>query len=150
MWSHRTIQLLISVLKNAFERDSRTWWHTTVSLQVCRVVTLLFPCLAANVFAVTVKSTVKTEKKTVQFSEDVQVETIEPEQEPVFIDEVSSLVSTLFKKIEEIRSARVSLKVSSHDCWNPPGQDGPATADDPECGPHGQPVGQRGVAPAGR
>ncbi|XP_068504799.1 collectin-12 [Syngnathus scovelli] len=29
----------------------------------------------------------KTEKKTVQFSEDVQVETIEPEQEPVFIDE---------------------------------------------------------------
>lgn len=31
---------------------------------------------------------VKTEKKTVQFSEDVQVETIEPEQEPVFIDEV--------------------------------------------------------------
>lgn len=33
-------------------------------------------------------STVKTEKKTVQFSEDVQVETIEPEQEPVYIDEV--------------------------------------------------------------
>ncbi|KAM9791815.1 signal transducing adapter molecule 1 isoform 2-T2 [Syngnathus typhle] len=31
--------------------------------------------------------TVKTEKKTVQFSEDVQVETIEPQQEPVFIDE---------------------------------------------------------------
>ncbi|CAG12294.1 unnamed protein product, partial [Tetraodon nigroviridis] len=30
---------------------------------------------------------IKTEKKTVQFSEDVQVETIEPEQEPVFIDE---------------------------------------------------------------
>ncbi|XP_060901038.1 collectin-12-like [Labrus mixtus] len=29
----------------------------------------------------------KTEKKTVQFSEDIQVETIEPEQEPVFIDE---------------------------------------------------------------
>ncbi|XP_047444728.1 collectin-12-like [Mugil cephalus] len=29
----------------------------------------------------------KTEKKTVQFSEDVQVETIEPEQEPVYIDE---------------------------------------------------------------
>ncbi|KAM8850006.1 signal transducing adapter molecule 1 [Spinachia spinachia] len=29
----------------------------------------------------------KTEKKMVQFSEDIQVETIEPEQEPVFIDE---------------------------------------------------------------
>ena len=30
----------------------------------------------------------KTEKKTVQFSEDIQVETIEPEPEPVYIDEV--------------------------------------------------------------
>ncbi|XP_054377986.1 signal transducing adapter molecule 1 isoform X4 [Pongo abelii] len=30
---------------------------------------------------------VKTEKKTVQFSDDVQVETIEPEPEPAFIDE---------------------------------------------------------------
>lgn len=39
-----------------------------------------------------VNSTVKTEKKTVQFSEDIQVETIEPEQEPVYIDEVRSLV----------------------------------------------------------
>uniref|UniRef100_A0A3B3BX06 Signal transducing adaptor molecule (SH3 domain and ITAM motif) 1 n=3 Tax=Oryzias melastigma TaxID=30732 RepID=A0A3B3BX06_ORYME len=29
----------------------------------------------------------KTEKKSVQFSEEIQVETIEPEQEPVFIDE---------------------------------------------------------------
>ncbi|XP_035526103.1 collectin-12-like [Morone saxatilis] len=29
----------------------------------------------------------KTEKKTVQFSEEIQVETIEPEQEPVYIDE---------------------------------------------------------------
>ncbi|XP_051989380.1 LOW QUALITY PROTEIN: collectin-12-like [Xyrauchen texanus] len=29
----------------------------------------------------------KTEKKTVQFSEDIQVETIEPEPEPVYIDE---------------------------------------------------------------
>lgn len=35
---------------------------------------------------------VKTEKKTVQFSEDIQVETIEPEQEPVYIDEVSCLL----------------------------------------------------------
>ncbi len=33
-------------------------------------------------------SLVKTEKKTVQFSEDVQVETIEPEPEPAYIDEV--------------------------------------------------------------
>lgn len=33
--------------------------------------------------------TVKTEKKTVQFSDDVQVETIEPEPEQAFIDEVS-------------------------------------------------------------
>lgn len=33
--------------------------------------------------------TVKTEKKTVQFSDEVQVETIEPEPEPVYIDEVS-------------------------------------------------------------
>ncbi|XP_027703782.1 signal transducing adapter molecule 1 [Vombatus ursinus] len=30
---------------------------------------------------------IKTEKKTVQFSDDVQVETIEPEPEPVYIDE---------------------------------------------------------------
>lgn len=34
---------------------------------------------------------VKTEKKTVQFSEDIQVETIEPEPEPVYIDEVRVL-----------------------------------------------------------
>lgn len=33
--------------------------------------------------------TVKTEKKTVQFSDDVQVETIEPEPEQAYIDEVS-------------------------------------------------------------
>lgn len=32
----------------------------------------------------------KTEKKTVQFSEEIQVETIEPEQEPVYIDEVTN------------------------------------------------------------
>jgi len=32
---------------------------------------------------------VKAEKKTVQFSDEVQVETIEPEPEPVYIDEVS-------------------------------------------------------------
>lgn len=35
---------------------------------------------------------VKTEKKTVQFSDDVQVETIEPEPEPAFIDEVSDFL----------------------------------------------------------
>lgn len=56
---------------------------------------LLLHCFAAAAPAVTWKSIVKTEKKTVQFSEDIQVETIEPEQEPVYIDEVSSLVSTL-------------------------------------------------------
>lgn len=55
----------------------------------------LLRCLAAAAYAVTWKSAVKTEKKTVQFSEDIQVETIEPEQEPVYIDEVSSLVWTL-------------------------------------------------------
>lgn len=32
----------------------------------------------------------KTEKKTVQFSDEVQVETIEPEPEPVYIDEVGT------------------------------------------------------------
>lgn len=46
---------------------------------------------AVAVSALTWEFAVKTEKKTVQFSEDVQVETIAPEQEPVFIDEVSSL-----------------------------------------------------------
>lgn len=35
---------------------------------------------------------VKTEKKTVQFSDDVQIETIEPEPEPAFIDEVSGFL----------------------------------------------------------
>ncbi|XP_072910704.1 signal transducing adapter molecule 1-like isoform X4 [Hemitrygon akajei] len=39
----------------------------------------------------------KTEKKTVQFSDDVQVETLEPEPEPVFIDEekMDHLLQTL-------------------------------------------------------
>ncbi len=55
----------------------------------------LLHCFAAAASAVTRKSAVKTEKKTVQFSEDIQVETIEPEQEPVYIDEVRSLVWTL-------------------------------------------------------
>lgn len=56
---------------------------------------LLLRCFCVAAFAVTWKSTVKTEKKTVQFSEDIQVETIEPEQEPVYIDEVSSLQCAL-------------------------------------------------------
>lgn len=49
-----------------------------------------FKSLAA-LSALSLEFTVKPEKKTVQFSEDVKVETIEPEQEPVFIDEVLSL-----------------------------------------------------------
>lgn len=44
----------------------------------------------AALSALSSEFTVKPEKKTVQFSEDVKVETIEPEQEPVFIDEVLS------------------------------------------------------------
>lgn len=44
----------------------------------------------AALSALTWELAVKPEKKTVQFSEDVKVETIEPEQEPVFIDEVLS------------------------------------------------------------
>lgn len=47
---------------------------------------------AVAVSALTWEFVVKTEKKTVQFSEEVQVETIEPEQEPVFIDEVLSFL----------------------------------------------------------
>lgn len=35
---------------------------------------------------------VKTEKKTVQFSDEVQVETIEPEPEQAYIDEVSDFL----------------------------------------------------------
>lgn len=52
---------------------------------------VLLRCFSAATFTVARTRTVKTEKKTVQFSEDIQVETIEPEQEPVYIDEVSSL-----------------------------------------------------------
>lgn len=54
---------------------------------------LLVSCSFSCLSAVTWKSAVKTEKKTVQFSEDIQVETIEPEQEPVYIDEVNVLLS---------------------------------------------------------
>lgn len=39
---------------------------------------------------------VKAEKKTVQFSDEVQVETIEPEPEPVYIDEVSATQVLIF------------------------------------------------------
>lgn len=56
-----------------------------------KLITYVY-CFVPATPAVACVSTVKTEKKTVQFSEDIQVETIEPEQEPVYIDEVSSLV----------------------------------------------------------
>lgn len=56
-----------------------------------KLITYVY-CFVAATPAIAWVSTVKTEKKTVQFSEDIQVETIEPEQEPVYIDEVSSLV----------------------------------------------------------
>lgn len=41
----------------------------------------------------------KTEKKTVQFSDEVQVETIEPEPEPVYIDEVSVKQVPIFQHL---------------------------------------------------
>lgn len=41
----------------------------------------------------------KTEKKTVQFSDEVQVETIEPEPEPVYIDEVSVIQLLIFQLV---------------------------------------------------
>lgn len=50
---------------------------------------------ATAVSALNFEFAVKPEKKTVQFSEDVKVETIEPEQEPVFIDEVLSFLKLL-------------------------------------------------------
>lgn len=68
------------------------FYHLTIAeCQVCTLIATVYS-FAAAASAVTWKSTVKTEKKTVQFSENIQVETIEPEQEPVYIDEVSSLV----------------------------------------------------------
>lgn len=63
------------------------------------------------------KPTVKTEKKTVQFSEDIQVETIEPEQEPVYIDEVSALLCALsysdHSDLLRSQVATVNKKISS-------------------------------------
>lgn len=41
----------------------------------------------------------KAEKKTVQFSDEVQVETIEPEPEPVYIDEVSMKQILIFQPL---------------------------------------------------
>lgn len=66
------------------------WW--CVDLLHC----FFFFFLITDTWDVSWKFIVKTEKKTVQFSEDIQVETIEPEQEPVFIDEVGSLLCALF------------------------------------------------------
>lgn len=43
---------------------------------------------------------VKTEKKTVQFSDEVQVETLEPEPEPVYVDDVSNC--TFFSVMEDV------------------------------------------------
>ena len=61
----------------------------------------------------------KTEKKSVQFSEDIQVETIEPEQEPVYIDEVGSLLcfQSLFSfsnvsLYELIKSSKIGSGIS--------------------------------------
>lgn len=48
----------------------------------------------------------KAEKKTVQFSDEVQVETIEPEPEPVYIDEVS-LMSLLISAAGTFASSGV-------------------------------------------
>lgn len=47
---------------------------------------------------------VKTEKKTVQFGDEVQVETIEPEPEQAYIDEVSDFLpqSTLLIEVEMV------------------------------------------------
>lgn len=63
------------------------------------------------------KPTVKTEKKTVQFSEDIQVETIEPEQEPVYIDEVSAVLYVLaysdHSDLLRSQVATVTKKISS-------------------------------------
>lgn len=61
---------------------------TTISFWIS-VLCLLHYIVIFNIFL----SLVKTEKKTVQFSEDVQVETIEPEPEPVYIDEVRLHIS---------------------------------------------------------
>lgn len=62
--------------------------HNNILLDFCSLlITLHYDIF--NIFL----SLVKTEKKTVQFSEDVQVETIEPEPEPVYIDEVRLHIS---------------------------------------------------------
>lgn len=58
---------------------------------------------------------VKTEKKTVQFSEDIQVETIEPEPEPVYIDEVRILsIEKLFYTIISLYSVNLGCTPQSY------------------------------------
>lgn len=62
--------------------------HNNIFLDVCSLlITLHYVIFNISPFLV------KTEKKTVQFIEDVQVETIEPEPEPVYIDEVRLHIS---------------------------------------------------------
>uniref|UniRef100_A0AAQ4RCS2 Signal transducing adaptor molecule (SH3 domain and ITAM motif) 1 n=1 Tax=Gasterosteus aculeatus aculeatus TaxID=481459 RepID=A0AAQ4RCS2_GASAC len=63
-------------------RDDPNWWKGETYQGVG-----LFPSNFVTADLTAEPEMMKTEKKTVQFSEDVQVETIEPEQEPVFIDE---------------------------------------------------------------
>lgn len=104
------------------------------------LVSRLLSCLSA----VTWKCAVKTEKKTVQFSEEIQVETIEPEQEPVFIDEVNVLSaeqSSLLMHMYKISTNGVQLLCYIYlFLWTALGQDGPVTADDPKCRSNRQPV----------
>ncbi|XP_058876033.1 signal transducing adapter molecule 1-like isoform X1 [Acipenser ruthenus] len=45
---------------------------------------------------------IKTEKKTVQFSDEVQIETLEPEPEPVYIDEVSVHVLDKIDQLQQM------------------------------------------------
>jgi len=62
-------------------------WRSLIQADILLGFAFLFITLHYFIFNMYM-SLVKTEKKTVQFSEDVQVETIEPEPEPVYIDEV--------------------------------------------------------------
>ena len=84
-----------------------------------------------------------------QFNEEVQVETLEPEPEPVFIDEVTrhpgsrhwSIWQHLYFEAGIFFPSMNELK--SFICFTetffvfPSGENGPATADDSECRPHG-------------
>ncbi|XP_069504441.1 signal transducing adapter molecule 1 isoform X2 [Ambystoma mexicanum] len=69
---------IITVLDDS---DSN-WWKGETPLGIG-----LFPSNFVTADLTAEPEMMKTEKKTVQFSDEVQVETIEPEPEPVFIDE---------------------------------------------------------------